>query len=74
MTEAEWRNNSNYSVSMLLTLRTEKGLSRSKTGRRKPRLLACGCAQLIWEKLSNASLRDAVEAARVLCQVAQIDA
>jgi hypothetical protein len=36
---------------------------RTKAGRRKLRLFACGCCRLIWDRLQDARLRQAVEVA-----------
>jgi hypothetical protein len=38
-------------------------VTRTKAGRRKCRLFACGCCRLIWEHLSNPSCRKGVDVA-----------
>lgn len=62
MTEAEWLNETGCSQWMMDTLQ-ERKLPRTKAGRRKLRLFACGCCRTAWNLLPDARLRDTVETA-----------
>jgi hypothetical protein len=62
MTEAEWLNEIGRSQWMMHTLQLRK-LPRTKAGRRKLRLFACGCCRAAWDRLPDARLRGAVEVA-----------
>lgn len=62
MTEAGWLNEIGCSQWMMDTLQEQK-LPRTKAGRRKLRLFACGCCRAAWNLLTAARLRDAVETA-----------
>src|SRR5262249_32679296 len=54
---------------MLLSLREATQVTRTKAGRRKLRLFACGCCRLIWERLRDPRLRCAVEVAERFTEV-----
>jgi hypothetical protein len=62
MTEAEWLNETECSQRMMYALR-ERRLPRTKAGRRKFRLFACGCCRAAWGRLPDARLGYAVEIA-----------
>src|SRR5262245_2828659 len=62
MTEAQWLTCTGCSQWMMDALRARK-LSRTKAGRRKLRLYACGCCRVAWERLPDPRLGDAVEVA-----------
>src|SRR4051794_11724138 len=63
MTEAEWLAECSESQQMLWPLQDTAKVTRTKAGRRKCRLFACGCARLFWQHLHDARLREAVEVA-----------
>jgi len=63
MTEAEWLAERRRPQYMLWTLCNDAKVCRTKAGRRKARLFACGCCWLIWEHLREPGLREAVEVA-----------
>jgi hypothetical protein len=62
MTENEWQEETGRPQMMVSHLREWKP-RRTKAGKRKFRLFACGCCRLAWDTLPNDSLREAVEAA-----------
>jgi hypothetical protein len=63
MTEAKWLTESRHSQSMVWELRSMGKVSRTKAGKRKLRLFACGCCRLVWELLTDPRLQEAVEVA-----------
>ena len=63
MTEAEWVAEQHRMQGMLQFLLDPGKLQRTKAGKRKLRLFACGCCRLIWDYLENPRLREAVESA-----------
>ena len=62
MTETEWLNERGRAQWMMYALR-ERKLPRTKAGRRKFRLFACGCCRAAWDRLPDARLRGAIEVA-----------
>jgi hypothetical protein len=60
MTEADWLTTDDLRA-MLSHVRSGANLTRSKPGRRKMRLFACGCCRLIEELLPDARTRKALE-------------
>jgi len=62
MTEAEWETYALNPQRMVWALRGTKA-TRTKAGRRKLRLFACGCCRLIWERLEDPRLRAVLEVA-----------
>jgi hypothetical protein len=62
VTEAEWLGETGHSQRMMHVLQ-ERKLPRTKAGRRKLRLFACGCCRAAWDRLPDARLGDAVKAA-----------
>jgi hypothetical protein len=58
--ETEWLANRTSSQGMLWLLCNTAKVTRTKAGRRKARLFACGCCRLIWEHLNDPRLREAV--------------
>jgi hypothetical protein len=65
MTEAEWLKESGNSQWMLAHLE-ERRAQRTKVGRRKLRLYACGCCRAVWDLLPDDRLRATVEVAERL--------
>jgi hypothetical protein len=63
MTEEEWLNELSHSQGMLGYLRTTSNVARTKAGKRKLRLFACGCCRIIWEHFHDSRLRDVVDVA-----------
>ncbi|HEX5270049.1 MAG TPA: hypothetical protein VFW33_06170 [Gemmataceae bacterium] len=63
MTEAGWLNEYFHAQSMLCGLRESTNVARTKVGRRKLRLFACGCCAMFWKHLHSPRLRKAVEVA-----------
>ena len=59
MTEEEWLM-AREPQGLLRYLRQTHGVGRSKAGRRRLRLVSCGCCRLIWKHLNN-KLQQAVE-------------
>lgn len=59
VTELDWLHSGAHLQWLLMHL-CERKMPRSKVGRRKLRLLACGCCRGIWPLLADERLRDAV--------------
>jgi hypothetical protein len=65
MTEEEWLT-SNHFGRLYSCLKRCHGIARTKAGRRRLRLLACGCCRVtVWELPTKVSYRRAVEAAEM---------
>jgi hypothetical protein len=62
MTEAEWRTEDSRPQWMADFL-GDRRTSRTKAGRRKLRLFACGCCRVAWDVLPDDRLREAVRVA-----------
>jgi hypothetical protein len=62
MTESEWLNEAGRPQWMADHL-GDCGIPRTKAGRRKFRLFACGCCRVAWDRLPDDRLRDAVRTA-----------
>jgi hypothetical protein len=62
MTEREWLVQKGLSQWMVRHL-GDRGVPRTKVGRRKLRLFACGCCRVAWDVLPDDRLRDAVRVA-----------
>ena len=62
MRESEWLNETGNAQWMANYL-GKRGVARTKAGRRKLRLFACGCCRIAWDLLPDDRLRDAVEVA-----------
>jgi hypothetical protein len=60
MNEENWQNENRHSQGMLWTLQDTAKVTRTKVGKRKLRLFACGCCRLMWEWLTEPRLRHAV--------------
>jgi hypothetical protein len=63
MTEEQWLNTRAHAQGLVWNLRSMTQITRTKRGKRKLRLFACGCCRLIWERLRDPRLRKAVELA-----------
>jgi hypothetical protein len=63
MTEQEWLNEQRRSQMMMFALLRLGKVQRTKAGKRKLRLFACGCCRQVWEFLTDPSLREAVNVA-----------
>ena len=63
MTEERWWNARHSSLMMIGFLRESTSVAKSKIGRRKLRLFACGGCRLIWDRFRNVTWRSAVEIA-----------
>lgn len=63
MTEAEWLAEQKRSQWMVSTLLRPGKVQRTKAGKRKLRLFACGCCRMVWHLLDKTLLRPAVQAA-----------
>jgi hypothetical protein len=63
MTEDQWLKERGHPQGMVWALRQQGKLMRTKVGRRKLRLFACGCCRLLWGQMHDPRLREAVEAA-----------
>jgi hypothetical protein len=63
MTENQWLTEKRHTQGMLWCLKSAGKVTRTKLGKRKLRLYACGCCRLIWDQLQDRRLRDAVEIA-----------
>ena len=59
MTEAEWLDEKTHPQRMVRHL-SDCGYPRSKIGRRKLRLFACGCCRVIWDVIPYERLRETV--------------
>jgi hypothetical protein len=62
MTEREWLK-TRYPDLVFDHLRSALGAPRTKKGRRRLRLVACGCCRLIWQHLTDSRLTRAIEVA-----------
>jgi hypothetical protein len=62
MTEKEWLNNRLDPQAMVGVLQS-RSFNRTKAGKRKLRLFACGCCRLFWDLLTVSLLRQCVEVA-----------
>jgi hypothetical protein len=62
MTEADWLKEYQNPQAMIWTFRGTK-TTRTKAGKRKLRLFACGCCRLIWKLLPDEPFREVVEVA-----------
>jgi hypothetical protein len=62
MTEKEWLKETSH-VQWMATSLGDRGLPRTRAGRRKLRLFACGCCRVTWDILPDDRLRDAVQTA-----------
>src|SRR5262245_59178966 len=63
MTEEQWLNARAHAQGLVWNLRSMTQVTRTKRGKRKLRLFACGCCRLVWERLRDPRLRKAVEVA-----------
>jgi hypothetical protein len=63
MTEEQWLKTRAHAQGLVWNLRSMTQVTRTKRGKRKLRLFACGCCRLIWERLRDPRLRKAVEVA-----------
>jgi hypothetical protein len=63
MDEAEWLAERACSQRMMGPLRDTAKVTRTKAGRRKARLFACGCCRLVWGHLLDTRLWGAVDVA-----------
>jgi hypothetical protein len=61
--EPDWLKEETRPQFLVNHLRDEGKAARTKVGRRKLRLFACGCCRLIWDRLTDPRLRAAVEVA-----------
>src|SRR5262245_13783504 len=61
--ESKWLSESGHPQGMIWSLYDATNVTRTKAGKRKLRLFACGCCRLIWEHVEDPDLRSAVEAA-----------
>jgi hypothetical protein len=61
MTKKEWLND--HPQGMIWSLRETTKVARTKAGKRKLRLFACGCCRMIWKLLKDARHRKAVQVA-----------
>jgi hypothetical protein len=68
MTEEQWLNARQNAQSMMWNLRLVSNVTRTKRGRRKLRLFACGCCRLVWERLADPRLRKAVQVAEEVAE------
>lgn len=62
MTEKEWLKEKRH-VQWMANFLGDRGLPRTKAGRRKLRLFACGCCRVAWDVLPDDRLREAVSTA-----------
>jgi hypothetical protein len=62
MTEADWLKERHNPQAMVWSFRGTR-TTRTKVGKRKLRLFACGCCRLIWKLLPDERFREAVEVA-----------
>jgi hypothetical protein len=63
MTETEWISGNHNPQGMLWTLRDLKKITRTKAGKRKSRLFACGYCRFIWDRIADPRSKSAVEVA-----------
>ena len=63
MTEAEWLQEQYHSQWMVISVCDVAKASRTKAGRRKLRLFACGCCRLLWTLIDDPRLREGVDLA-----------
>jgi len=63
MTEQEWLGEQWGAQTMLCSLLKSGKVQRTKAGRRKLRLFACGCCRLVWNLLTDPRSREAVSVA-----------
>jgi hypothetical protein len=63
MTESEWLTETRRPWMMVQSLLAPGKVQRTKAGKRKLRLFACGCCRLIWELLPDPRTREAVKVA-----------
>src|SRR4051794_15528594 len=61
--EADWLAERASAQGMMWPLHDTAKVWRTKAGRRKCRLFACGCCRLLWDHLNAPGLREAVEIA-----------
>jgi hypothetical protein len=62
VTEKEWLKEKSH-VQWMANFLGDRGLPRTKVGRRKLRLFACGCCRVAWDILPDDRLREAVSTA-----------
>jgi hypothetical protein len=62
MTESEWLNEASHSQGMVAWLGA-RGSARSRAGRRRLRLFACGCCRAAWDRLPEDRTREAIRIA-----------
>jgi hypothetical protein len=72
MTEQEWLAEHSFPQSMVWELLRPGKVQRTRAGKRKLRLFACGCCRLVWGLLADPRSRMAVEVAEQYAD-AQID-
>jgi hypothetical protein len=65
MTAEQWWIERQAIQDMLQFLRASTNVTRTKVGRRKLRMFACGSCRLLWEKISEPIWRQAVETAEI---------
>jgi hypothetical protein len=63
MVERRWQSEQHHSQWMYHILSEQTNVARTKSGKRKLRLFACGCCRLLWDVLTDSRLRHAVEVA-----------
>lgn len=61
MTEQQWLNNLDDAQHMLTFLRDTTKVARTRSGKRKLRLFACGCGRSVWPLLNHPQHRKVVE-------------
>ncbi len=60
MTENAWKKEKTWPYSLVASFRGTS-VTRTKVGRRKLRLFACGCCRLIWPYIADTRLKSAIE-------------